>query len=232
MRTPGIAVALLFIALAAPPTLADATLTVRGEGRASAAPDLAVVRIGVETRAPDAEAALEANSREAAALIAEAKARGVADADIQTSGLSLHPVYDDQRPRTGDAPRLSGFQAANEVTVRLRAIGDVGTTLGALVGAGANRLNGIEFGLADDRALTDAARRGAVADAVRKATLYAEAAGVRLGEIRTIEEEGAGPQPRFAMRAMADRSEGAPVETGETVVTASVRVVWEIGDDD
>lgn len=232
MRTPAIAAALLLIALAVPPALADATLTVRGEGRASAAPDLAMVRIGVETRAPDAAATLKANSEKAAALIAEAKARGVADADIQTSGLSLHPVYEDQRPRNGDAPRLTGFRAANEVTVRLRAIAEVGETLGALVGAGANRLNGVEFGFADDRALMDAARRDAVADAIRKAELYAEAAKVELGEIRLIEEEGHGQQPRFAMRAMADMSEGAPVETGETTVTASVRLVWEIEEGD
>lgn len=208
---------------------ADPTLTVRGEGQASATPDIATVRIGVETRAPEAAAALAANSDAAGALIAAAKTRGVAEADIQTVGLSLYPLYDDRRGDNAEAPKLTGFSVSNEVILRLRKIDAVGETLGELVGAGANRLNGISFGLADDQALMDEARRAAVADAQRKAGLYAAAAGVELGEIVSIEEEGGGGPPRPMMRAMAE-SAAVPVEAGETTVAIVVRVVWRIGD--
>lgn len=227
-RPAALCAALLFAASAA---LADPALTVRGEGHASAAPDLATVRIGVETRAADAAAALAANSKAAGALIAEAKARDVAKTDIRTGGLSLRPLYDNRGNADGEAPALTGFAASNEVVLRLRDISGVGETLGALVGAGANRLNGISFGLADDQAVMDKARRAAVRDAQRKALLYAETAGVELGELLSIDEEGGGGAPRPMMRAMAD-SASVPVEAGETTVSAAVRMVWRIRGED
>lgn len=224
LRPAAICAALIFAASAA---LADPLLTVRGEGHASAAPDLATVRIGVETRAVEAGEALVANSEAAGALIAEAKAQGVSATDIQTSGLSLYPLYDNRRNGEGETPVLTGFAASNEVVLRIRDIAGVGETLGALVGAGANRLNGISFGLADDQAVMDRARRAAVADAQRKALLYAEAAGVTLGDLVSIDEEGGGAAPRPMMRAMAE-SASVPVEAGETMVAASVRMSWKI----
>ncbi|QIE54578.1 SIMPL domain-containing protein [Pikeienuella piscinae] len=213
--------------LAASAALADPVLTVRGEGYASAAPDQATVRIGVETRAAQAAEALSANSEAAGALIAAAIERGVERADIQTSGLSLRPLYDNRSNRDGEAPTLTGFAVSNEVVLRLTDVAGVGETLGVLVGAGANRLNGISFGLADDQRLMDMARRAAVADAQRKALLYAEAAGVNLGELVSIDEEGGGVTPRPMMRAMAE-SAVPPVEAGETTVSASVRMAWMI----
>lgn len=224
----------LLLVLAAPalaqPAPERSTLGVTAEGSAAAAPDLALVRIGVETRAATAAEAMAENARQAAAVIAAAKARGVADRDVQTANLSIWPVYDDYRSDRGEAPRLVGFQVQNEVTVRLRDLSAAGEALGALVGAGANRMNGIEFGFADDSALRDEARRRAVAEARRKAELYAAAAGVRLGPILSIEEAGGDFTPRPMMRAAAAMEASAPpVEAGESEITASVRIVWEIG---
>ncbi|MEX2521056.1 MAG: SIMPL domain-containing protein [Paracoccaceae bacterium] len=216
------------LVLVASGALAEERLTVIGEGQAFARPDLATVRIGVETVAGTAAAAMTDNSSQAAALIAAAKARGVAPADIQTSGLSIYPMFEDRQRVDNSAPKLIGFTVSNEVTLRVRDLPSVGETLGVLVAAGANRMNGVEFGFADDTALRDEARRNAVADALRKAQLYASAAGVKLGSIFAIEEMGGGggPSPRAMQFKMADSS--VPVEAGETGVTAMVSIVWEI----
>lgn len=214
------------LALAAP-VFADEEIAITGEGMVSAAPDIAMIRIGVESREADAAKALSANSAQAGALIEAAKSRGVEPKDIQTVGLNLFPVYDNGYEKDS---RLEGFQAVNEVVIRLRDISGVGETLGALVEAGANRINGISFGIADDEKLMDEARKRAVADATRKAEIYAEAAGVKLGEVTSIIEQGGGMAPRLAMRAMADSAKSVPVEAGEATVSASVRITWEIED--
>lgn len=219
----------LAAALFAAPALAESTLTVTGEGRAAAAPDIATVNVGVETRAKTAAQAMAENAAKAAALIAAAKAAGVAPADIQTSDLSIWPVYEDYRQDRPEGPKLIGFAVSNQVTARLRDLSSAGGTLGALVEAGANRMNGIAFGFADETPLRDAARRAAVADAKRKAELYAEAAGVALGPIRSIEEAGFSAPPRPMMRAAAMEAASVPVEAGESELTASVTIVWEIG---
>ncbi len=216
--------------LLAAPAFADdsATLTVTGVGEATGAPDMATITIGVENQGDTAAAALDANSAQAAALIAAAKARGVADRDIQTSGLSIYPVYDQRTPNSEGAPQIAGYAVSNEVRVRLRDMAGLGETLGLLVGAGANQMRGIGFGIEDDTALMDEARKAAMADARRKAEIFAAAAGVKLGPIQSISEGGdvtvmpGGPM----MRSMA--AEAVPVEAGESAVSVSVRVVWEI----
>lgn len=229
MRLAALAPAALLLGLIAAPVLAQSTLTVTGEGRASAAPDLAVISVGVETRAPTAAAAMAENAGKASALISAAKSAGVADADIQTSDLSIWPVYEDYRQDRPEGPKLIGFAVSNQVTVRLRDLPAAGATLGALVEAGANRMNGIAFGFADETPLRDAARRAAVEDAKRKAALYAGAAGVALGPIRSIEEAGFSAPPRPMMRAAAMEAASAPIEAGESELSASVTIVWEIG---
>lgn len=235
MRTGNLLAGLIVSALCAPAVFAEGTISMRGEGAVSAAPDIAIVRIGVESWMETAELALSRNSEQAQALIDAAKAHGIAPTDIRTEGLSLSPVYDNAaydsiRRGREDGPKLEGFRAANGLTVRLRDISTAGELIGALVGAGANRIHGIEFGLADDQPQRDEARRAAVADAVRKAKLYAEAAGVALGPIVSIEEEGGGMQPRMLARAASDQYAAVPVEAGEASVSAAVRIVWRIAE--
>lgn len=229
IRPMALTAALIFAASSA---FAQSTLVVRGEGEASAPPDLVTIRIGVDSRAETAQEALAHNTAEATGIVEAAKARGVAPADIQTAGLFLSPVYASQRSYSlssgeGEAPKLVGFAAGNELTIRLRNVAATGETIGALVGAGANRLNGIVFGVADGRAQMDEARREAVADAQRKAALYAEEMGVTLGPIIGMEEEGGSVQPRMMARAMSE-SYDVPIELGETSVQVAVRVVWSI----
>lgn len=230
MRFIGILAALVILSGAASAAeTAPATISVTGEGRVEAAPDMATVSLGVTTEGDTAAAALGANSEAVASVIARLKAAGIEDRDVQTSGLSLGPHYD-YGGSSGGEPKITGYLAANMVTVRVREIASVGAVLDGVVAEGANTLNGLSFGLQDSEAALDEARRLAVADATRKAQLYAEAAGVTLGRIQTIAEP-AGAQPRGpVMMAEASFAKGGdvPVASGEVNLGASVEIVYEI----
>ena len=204
------------------------TLTVTGTGEVSVAPDMATLRIGVETRAETAAAAVAANNQAAQAIIDTVKENGVAAEDIQTANFSVSPVYDETSYQRPEGPRIVGYQATNQVVTRIRDLDRLPELLDATVGSGANRIDGLEFALADDTATADEARRLAVQDARRKAEVLAEAAGVRLGEIRSIGETGGGPLPIYDRAMRAEAAASVPIERGQTTVTASVQIVWDI----
>lgn len=205
-----------------------AQVTVTGEGRVTAVPDMATVTLGVSAEAPSARAAMDRTSDGVAALFAQLEAAGVEPRDIQTSGLSLGPVW--TRSRDGsEPPRISGFSASNTVTVRVRAVGDLGAVLDGALDSGANTLQGVSFGLQEPEPRLDEARALAVADARRKAELYATAAGVTLGPILSIAEAGGMPSPVPMFRMEAAMADGVPVAAGETSVSAQVTIVWRIG---
>jgi hypothetical protein len=223
-----VAVALV-LALPAPVQAEPPTLTVAGQGSASAAPDIGTIRAGVETDGKTAAEALAANNALAGRIIATLKEAGVTPRDIQTGALFVEPLYSrvsgTQPERT---PAVVGYRVVNEVAVTIRALGDMGAILDRVVQAGANRINSIGFGLSDDRAVADEARRRAVADAKRVADLYAEAAGVKLAGILSINEGGSfQPQPQAGMLMRAEAS-SVPVEAGQSTVQASVIIVWAI----
>lgn len=221
------------LALAPMAALADETvrrLTVTGEGVAEAVPDMATIRVGVQNGAATAAEAMASTSAAMAAVLERLAGAGVAPRDVQTSGLSLSPVYDYSR-QDGSPPRQVGFEARNGVTVRLRDIAAVGTVLDALVSDGANTLEGITFGLQDPVPAMDEARRRAVAEARRKAELYAEAAGVRLERLVSLDEaRGLSPRPEMFARAAAVADAAVPVAEGELSLSASVTMVYEIRD--
>lgn len=202
-------------------------LTVTGEGRVAALPDQAVLRVGVEARDASAAAAMNGASDRMAALLETLAARGIAARDIQTASLSLDQIALD---RDG-AARLGEtvYRARNTLTVTLRAVEEAGTVLQLLLEAGANDFSGLSFGLQDPRPVEDEARRAAIADARAKAELYAEAAGVTLGPIRSITEGGtSGPMPMDAPMMLEARGAAVPVAAGETMVRAHVQVVWSL----
>lgn len=201
-------------------------ITVTGEGRVDAAPDIAVITIGVTTQGKTAAEAMDANSAALGTVLANLRATGVADRDLQTSGLSLNPVWSNYA--SSQAPQITGFQAVNMLTVRVRALDTLGDVLDAAVKDGANTLNGLSFGVDNPAPLLDEARTRAVADARRRAEVLAAAAGVTLGRILTISEGGGGsPMPQFRMDA-AMASESVPVAQGEVSLAASVSIIWEI----
>lgn len=225
------AAALAVAAIAAVPASADPAprqITVTGEGAASAAPDVATISIGVESVGKTAADALAANNRDTGAVIDAVKAAGVEAKNIQTSNFSVSPRYADRRT-SEDELRIVGYQVTNQVTVRVTDVGGLGKLLDTVVSVGANSINGVSFGFADEVKVADAARRQAVADAIRKAELYAEAAGVKLGAIQSIAEAQRFGGPRPMMR-MAAEAAPAPIEAGEQSIDAAVSITWTLAD--
>jgi uncharacterized protein YggE len=206
----------------APARAAERLVTVTGEATVAVAPDAAVIRIGVNSQDKTAREASEANAKQMTAVLAAIKDTGIADRDIQTSRLSLQPQYD---PNKGGTARLTGFQATNQVTVKIRDIDKLPALLDRAIAAGANEMSGIEFVITEQSKLLDRARDDAIADARRKAELYAQAAGSKLGPVASITEEGsaAPPRPMQAMRAGA-----VPIAPGEQTLRAMVTVSYEL----
>lgn len=220
------------IALIATPALAQVnpppTISVSGEGTVSVPPDLAVVDGGVTTDAKTAREAAEANNAAMAKVLAALKSAGIAEKDMQTSRLSLFPQYAQQtRPNPGPNV-ISGYRASNRVTIRVRDVTKVAGTIDALVSSGANEVGGINFMVTKASQLLDDARSDAIADARRKAEIYAKAAGVKIGApISISEDSGSAPAPMM-LRKMAADSASAPVAQGEEVLRVNVSVSWEI----
>ena len=205
-----------------------ATLTVTGMATVETAPDLATLSLGVTTSGATAAAAMSANSDAVASVIARLKSAGVADRDIQTSNLSLNPNW--VTNATGTASEIQGYVATNLLTIRIRALATTGAVLDAAISDGANSLNGLVFGLQNPRPAEDEARRQAVADALARATLLAGAAGTKLGPILSITDGGAAPPVPGPMYRMAEDTAAVPVEAGSLGITASVTLVFQIGD--
>jgi len=203
------------------------SITLSGTGEVSAAPDLARVTSGVQTEAITAREALTANNRAMTAVIEGLKQAGIAAKEIQTSNFSVGPRY--EYPQNA-RPVLIGYQVSNTVTVTVRELARIGEMLDRIVTLGSNTINGIGFSIDDPEKLEDEARRLAIADARRKAELYAAAGGFRLGRILTVAESGGGvPQPVAFMRAAtAEAAPAVPIEGGELSVDIGVSVTWEI----
>lgn len=196
------------------------TLTVTGQGSVSAVPDLATMSLGVTQTERDAKDAMNAAVKDANAMLASLRAAGLEDKDIQTGRVSLNPVWD----YTGNRSRITGFTASVSMNVVLRDLDRIGEVLSVVTEIGGNRFGGFSLGLEDDSALQSLARQEAVKDALAKAQDYAVAAGVTLGDILSIKENGGGyggPVPMMAM-AEARSVEVLEVAAGETSVSQSV----------
>ena len=214
-----------------PQPVQPTTLSLSTQSDVKMAPDLATVSAGVVTIQRTARGAMEENARRMTAVFAAIRAAGVADRDMQTSGVTLAAQYDYQ---PNQRPRITGYQATNTVTIRMRDLNAVGPVLDALVAQGANQINGPTFGLENPDAALDNARTEAMTKAMRRAELYAKAAGLRVTRVVSITESGgySPPQPVMMMARMAAADAAAPetqVAPGEVTLNASVSVVFELG---
>jgi uncharacterized protein YggE len=203
-------------------------IVVTGTGAVQTAPDMAVVTLGVTRRAPTAQAAMDAVSEDVRAVFRAVTDLGVAPRDVQTVTLRLDPVFSDPPGDGQGAPEIRGFVATNDVALRLRDMTTLGTVLQAVLDASGNRFSSIRFTLADPAPQQAEARRAAVRDAQARAALYAEAAGVTLGPVRSIVEGGARPQPMPGIRMAMDSA--MPVAPGAMELTARVTVTYAIAD--
>ena len=204
-------------------------LNLSAYGEVKAKPDMATITFGVQTEAQTAAAAMRDNATQMTQVMAALRRAGVAERDIQTSGLNLQAQYDYVQ---NEPPKLRGYQATNRVTVVINDLTKVGTTADAVVSAGVNQIDGISFGLKNASAAEDQARQLAVRALQSKAQLYAQALGVQLGGIRSLNEGGGySPQPPMpvAMFARAQAaSDSTPVSAGELTVRIDITGVYDI----
>ncbi|HUQ13664.1 MAG TPA: SIMPL domain-containing protein, partial [Novosphingobium sp.] len=222
-------------------------LTVSAEGRSLRAPELAVFNSGVTTQGKTAGEALAENSRAMARVIAALKAAGIAERDIQTSNLSVNPIYSDPNrdammaarvngtpyiPPEQQLQKIVGYTVSNNVSVRQRRLGDYGRVIDTLVSAGANQVNGPAFQMDDADPALDEARLEAMKKARARAELYARAAGLHVLRIVSISESGGyygPPQVMFARgESMAASAPPAPVQPGDLQLNANVTVLFEL----
>ncbi|MCC6925465.1 SIMPL domain-containing protein [Novosphingobium sp.] len=218
-------------AIAASSTL----LSVSADGKSTRVPDLAVFSAGVVSEGRTASEALAANAAAMNRVLASLKKAGIADKDVQTSNISLNPVYG--QPVVGpngqvtQEPRIVGYQANNTVTVRSRDIKGFGKVLDALVASGANQISGPSFQMSNPSAATDEARVAAMKNARARADLYARAAGLRVVRIVSISEGGGYSPPMPVMygakMAMADAAP-TPISAGEVEAAVNVSVQFEL----
>ena len=202
-------------------------ISVSATGESLRVPDTATVSAGVVTQAATASEAMAANASQMNRTMDALLKAGIEKRHIQTSQMSLQPRYDYSDRR---APRITGYEARNTVTAKSEDIDKVGAMLDALVSAGANNINGINFGVKDQDGARTEARKEAVKKARVKAEEIADAAGVGLGDIIHISEGGAvrPPQP-VMMRAQAmDMAESTPIAAGEQALSVTVNMTFAI----
>jgi hypothetical protein len=220
--------------VAAAPALADVTTTpitgteldVSATGTSTRRPDIAIISAGVVTQASKAGDAMAANAKAMTATIAALKRAGVADRDIRTQSINLQPQY-----RYGDnqPPVLTGYQASNRVSVKLRELAGAGGVIDALVAAGANQIDGPSLSVDHPEAALDEARTKALANARARAELYAKSAGLSVRRIVRISESDGVPPPVRPMEMMASkRADTTPLEAGEQELTVNLSVVFEL----
>jgi uncharacterized protein YggE len=220
-------------ALAQSPAASDAafratTLNLSAHGETRQAPDMATITLGVQTDAPSAAEAMKANAARMTQVIASLKKAGIESKDIQTSGLNLNPqyVYQENLP-----PRLTGYQATNQVTIIVRDLTRLGQVVDATVNAGASNVGGISFGIDDSDKAENAARVDAVRALQAKADLYARSLGYRVARLVTFSESGGyAPQPPIAMMAFRSKeaADSTPVEAGQLKVGIDVSATFEL----
>jgi uncharacterized protein len=207
-------------------TMPPPAISVTGEATVSVAPDQVQIDGGVTSDAKTAREASDVNNAAMGKVLLALKGAGIEEKDYQTSRLSLQPQFATPS-KVSERPGIVSFRASNRVTVKIRDVTKVANVIDVLVGAGANEIGGINFTVTQASKHLDEAREKAIADAHRKAEIYAKATGVTLGEPISISEEGA-PTPVFRGKVAAPMAAGAPVAQGEETLSVTVSVSWAI----
>lgn len=208
-------------------------IQISGEGEVHAAPDMAILDLTVLREADTARAALSANNAAMKEVLQAMKDAGIAERDLQTSGVGIRPRY--RHPSKDNSfrePKIVGYTVTNSLTVRVRDLKSVGDVLDKSVTLGVNQGGNLRFVNDDTGVVMKEARKRAVADALDKAKTLAEAAGIRLGHIIEMSEQSSRPRPvlnaRQAMVAAAPAAEAVPLAAGENSYHTTVRMVFAI----
>ncbi len=206
------------------------TLNIQADGEVKVEPDQATITFGVQTQGKTAAEAMRLNRAKMAASLTALKTAGIEGKDVQTSSLNLNGQYSYEPNKS---PTLTGYQAVNQVTITVRDLTKLGTTIDAVTSAGINQVNGIDFGLSDPKTAEDEARRRAVKMLAARADLYAAAAGMRIGRLINLSEGGDYQPPALRHVGFADArvkmaEATTPVEPGQLTVRIEVSATYEL----
>ena len=204
-------------------------LSVSAQAETTRVPDIAHLSTGVVTQAADANAAMRANAAQMTRVVDAIRKAGIAERDIRTSGVNLHPQY---RYADNQPPTITGYEARNTVDITVRKIGELGGIMDALVAVGANQINGPSFEVDDKEGAYDEARRAAIEKARARAQMYAQTLGMEVRRIVSISEGNGGfgpPVPMMAMARMDKAEAGTPIAPGESTLSVNLDVVFELG---
>lgn len=199
-------------------------MQVTGIATTKKSPDIAIAQIGVQTINKEVEPAVAENNRKAEAIISALKQLGISEKDIKTVSFNIYPLRD---YKNNDPNTIIGFQVDNTVSVTFRKLDMVGKGLQAAITTGANNIYGIEFTLSDPEPVRNELRVLAIQDARKKAENMAQAAGIQLGKIISINESSTTPIYRYAYDKAAAES-AVPVQSGELDITVQVNIVYEL----
>lgn len=203
-------------------------LSLNGQGKVSVEPDVGYINFGVVTDGETATDALTANEKAMSKVFASLKALGIEKKEIKTSDFSLSQKYKYEKDKE---PVPVGYTVGNVVNVTVCDLPKMGKVLDTVVRDGVNRVNHVSFGVKDSEALTDQARKLAIADALRKAKLYGDGAGFRIVKVVSLSESSGGGRPVYyaaeAARAVPANRD-VSVSAGSVNLTVNVSVVWEI----
>ncbi len=226
-----LAVSLIFVGYARADSLKDSVpnVAVVGEAAEEVAPDRAILRFGVVTDRPTAAAAASDNAAVMTAILSDLKSLGVADADVETQGVSLAPVNTEERDAKGKPRPVPSYRASNYLTVFVKPAEKAGDVIGRVIDKGANSVDGVDYDHSNLEEKRDELRARAVKDAERRARIYAEAAGLRLArviEIRPVSDE---PPIARARVAAAPAAASVPLRPGAQRVSERVSIIWALG---
>jgi hypothetical protein len=210
-------------------TIAGTRLDISATGEVTRVPDVAIISAGVVARAASATAAMQDSADRMQKVLAALKRAGVADRDMQTSTVSLNPEY---RYPQNESPQLVGYTASNTVTVRFRDIRNSGRILDALVGQGANQINGPSLIVDKPEAALDEARARAIAVGRARAELYARSLGLRVVRVVSVNESGGSypvppPMPMYARAEMAQAAD-TKIVPGEQKLQVNLAMTFEL----
>lgn len=203
-------------------------IQITGHGEVRSRPDLAIVTIGVMTQAGTARDALDRNTEAMERVFAGLRTQGIDTKDMQTANFMINPRYD-YGQNNNQTPKLVGYDVVNTIVVTVRKIDALGRVLDVAVSDGSNQINGVMFSIDDPEPLRDKARKAAVADAERKAKLYADAAKLKLGEVMTLSESNFQPPvPVYTKSVRAEGANSVPIAEGEQSLSVDVNITWEL----
>ena len=206
----------------------ERTVSVTASGHVSAVPDMAAINTGVLTEAGTAREAMAANTAAMAKLIDGLKAGGLQPRDLHTTSVNVSPRY--TTPRDGKAAAINGYTASNQIRIVVHDLARLGEILDTALTLGATQMGGISFDVSKAETLKDEARKEAVANARRRAELFATAAGATVGQVISIAEDVQTNYPGPVLMTARAKSASAPVpvEAGAVQLDATVSVTWSL----